>query len=87
MAILEKKIIFSSFVPLDEIYFDEGAEDETSLVLGKYLTEDLFVGYDHNFFDNAGEFRVRYNIGLGFSVETKSSVDSTSGDILYTIER
>ncbi len=76
-----------SFVPLDEIYFDGSEQGDTSLVLGKYLTKDLFVGYDHNLFDNIGEFKVRYNLGRGFSVETQSSVNATSGDLLYSIER
>lgn len=76
------------YIPVDEIYIDggSGAED-ISIVLGTNITEDLFVGYDHNFFDSAGEFKARYNLGYNFSLETKSSVEATSGDILYTIEK
>jgi translocation and assembly module TamB len=76
-----------AYLPIDEIYLDgSSSSEDMSLVLGKHITEDLFIGYDHNFFDATGEFRVNYNLGLGFSVETKSSVNSTSGDILYSIE-
>lgn len=79
---------FDAIIPVDEIYLDsDGSSEEMSLVLGKYITDDLFVGYDHNFFSNLGEFRVRYNLGYGFSVETTSSVESTSGDVLFIIER
>ncbi len=75
-------------IPLDEIHLEGGKESEDmSIVVGKNITKDLFIGYDHNFFDSTGEFRVRYNLGRGFSVETRSSVESTSGDVLYSIER
>ncbi len=75
-------------IPLDEIHL-EGSRDaeDMSIVVGKNITKDLFIGYDHNFFDSTGEFRARYNLGRGFSFETRSSVDSTSGDLLYSIER
>jgi len=76
------------YVPIDEIYLDgsTGTED-ISLVLGKYITENLFLGYDHNFFDRTGELKARYDLGNNFSVETRSSTSSTSGDILYSIEK
>jgi autotransporter translocation and assembly factor TamB len=76
------------YVPIDEIYLDGGTgTEDMSIIMGKNITEDLFIGYDHNFFDSSGEFKVRYNLGGNFSVETRSGVGSTSGDILYSIER
>ncbi len=73
---------------IDEVHLEGGKDSEDmSIVVGKNITEDLFIGYDHNFFDSVGEFRVRYDLGKGFSVETRSSVNSTSGDLLYSIER
>jgi len=76
------------YLPIDEIYLDGGSSSEDmSLVVGKHITEDIFIGYDHNFFDAAGEFKILYDIGYGFSFETNTSVQSTSGDIFYSIER
>ncbi|MEE4242006.1 MAG: translocation/assembly module TamB domain-containing protein [Desulfopila sp.] len=76
------------YIPIDEIYLDGGTgTEDMSIVLGKNITEDLFIGYDHNFFDSSGRFKVRYNLGGNFSVETRSGVSSTSGDIIYSIER
>ena len=76
------------YVPIDDIHFEGDAnEEDLSIVLGKNLTEDLFIGYGHNLFDEVGEFKVRYQLGKNFSFETNSSVESTSGDIIYTIER
>ncbi len=75
-------------VGLDEIYLEGGGDTEDmSVLVGKNIGKDLYLGYEHNFFDSVGEFRVRYKLGRGFSVETRTSVNSTSGDILYTIER
>jgi len=76
------------YVPVDEVYLDgsTGSQD-MSIVVGKNLTDDLFVGYDHNFFDSSGEFKVRYDLGKNFSIETRSSAESSSGDILYSIEK
>jgi translocation and assembly module TamB len=76
------------YVPVDDIHLEGDAnEEDLSIVLGKHLTEDLFIGYGHNLFDEVGEFKVRYQLGNNFSFETNSSVESTSGDIVYTIER
>ncbi len=73
---------------LDEVHLEGGsASEDMSIVVGKNITKDLFIGYDHNFFDSTGEFRVRYKLGKGFSIETRSGVNSTSGDLLYSIER
>ncbi len=80
--------MLGEYVPIDEIYLDGGTgTEDMSIIMGKNITEDLFIGYDHNFFDSSGQFKVRYNLGGNFSVETRSGVSSTSGDILYSIER
>jgi len=76
------------YIPIDEIYIDGGStKEDVSIVLGTNISEDLFVGYNHNFFDSTGEFKARYDLGYNFSLETKSSVEATSGDIIYTIKK
>ncbi len=73
---------------IDEMYLEgTTASGDMSLVVGKYLMKDLFIGYDHNFYDNLGEFILRYDLGNGFSVETQTSSESSGGDLMYTIER
>ncbi len=77
----------TSLLPVDEIDLEGSSEgDDMSLVVGKRLTEDLFIGYDHNFFDQKGEFKMRYNLGYGFAVETRSSGSVTGADIYYSFE-
>ena len=58
-----------------------------STVVGKKLTDNLFIGYDHNFFDQKGEFRLSYNLGYGFSAVTRSSANSNGADIFYSIDK
>jgi len=67
----------------------EGSEKEEdfSLVVGKRVGKDLYIGYDVNMFSQLGQFRVRYDLSKGFSVETSSSAESTGADFLYSFEK
>ena len=78
----------SSMLAVDDIKVEGRMESEdTSLVVGKNLSEELSVSYDYNLFKNAGSFRVRYQFGKGFSVESRSSLESNAVEFLYSIER
>ncbi len=78
----------TGLLPVDEMHL-EGTEKEgnMSLVVGKKLTDNLYIGYDHNFFDQKGEFRLSYDLGYGFSAVTRSSVSSNGADIFYFIDK
>lgn len=78
----------SSMLPVDDIRV-EGSIDsqETAVVVGKNLSKDLSVSYDYNLFKNAGSFRVRYDFGKGFSVESRNSIESNAVELLYSLER
>lgn len=77
-----------SMLPVDDIRL-EGRVDtqETSVVVGKNLSSNLSVSWDYNLFNNAGTFRVRYEFGRGFSVESRNSLDSNAVELLYSLER
>ena len=77
-----------SMLPVDDIRL-EGRVDtqETSVVVGKNLSSNLSVSWDYNLFQNAGSFRVRYDFGRGFSVESRNSLDSNAVELLYSLER
>jgi translocation and assembly module TamB len=77
----------TSLLPVDEMHLKGTMEEDISLVVGKHITDDLFIGYDHNFFKQQGEVTVRYNLGYGFSAETRSSASATGADLFFTIER
>ncbi|MCP4342360.1 MAG: hypothetical protein GY799_26660 [Desulfobulbaceae bacterium] len=77
-----------SFMSLDDLHFEGSSTRENmALVVGKRLTEDLYIGYDLNMFSQLSKFRVRYDLTRGFSVETRSSAESTGADLLYSFER
>jgi translocation and assembly module TamB len=77
-----------SFLRLDDLHLEGSSTKENmSLVLGKRVTKDLYIGYDLNMFSQLGQFRVRYDLTRGFSVETTNSSESTGADLLYTFER
>ncbi len=56
------------------------------LTLGKYLTPRLFVSYGVSLFQPGQTFRLLYDLGHGFKVQTEAGVAS-GGDVIYTIER
>lgn len=73
---------------VDELHLEgSSSKEDVSLVVGKRLTDDLYIGYDVNMFSRLGQFRVRYDLNHGFAVETKSSSESTGADLLYSFER
>jgi len=77
----------TELLPVDELYIEGDTADEMSLVVGKHLTKELFIGYGHNFFEQEGEVRLRYHLGAGFSIETRSSGERTGADLLYSFEK
>lgn len=77
-----------SILHLDDFHLEGSSKKENvSLVVGKRLTKDLYIGYDINMFNQLGEFRVRYDLKKGFSIETRSSSESTGADFLYSFEK
>lgn len=73
---------------IDDMHLEGNAQDENvSFVVGKKITEDLYIGYDINMFSQLGQFRVRYDLTRGFWVETSSSSESTGADLMYSFER
>lgn len=73
---------------IDDMHLEGSSKKENvSLVVGKRVTKDLYIGYDMNMFSQLGQFRVRYDLQRGFAVETHSSSQSTGADLLYSFER
>jgi len=62
-------------------------KENVSVVVGKRVTKDLYIGYDMTMFSQLGQFRVRYDLDRGFAVETRSSSHSTGADLLYSFEK
>jgi translocation and assembly module TamB len=59
----------------------------TSLMLGKYLTPDLYVGYGVGLLNAVNTFNVKYQVSKRLIFESNSSAVGTGADLIYTVER
>lgn len=65
----------------------ESGKDNTSLMLGKYLTPELYVGYGVGLLNAVNTFNVKYQISKKLMFESNSSSVGMGADLIYTIER
>jgi translocation and assembly module TamB len=75
---------------LDEVTIgSQAGEDETqaSLLVGKYLTPELFVSYGIGLFEPVSTLRLRYALSSRWKLVGEASVLGSSADLLYEIER
>lgn len=61
-------------------------KDAASLVLGKFLSPDLYVSYGIGLYDAVNTFRIRYRLSSKWTLEATSGLKN-SADLVYTIER
>lgn len=59
--------------------------EESSLVVGKYLTPDIFVSYVQNLFTPAGSVQLDYSLSKNLGLKAQSG-KTQSVDLLYKIE-
>ncbi len=72
---------------LDEVSVESGETlEETALLVGKYLSPSLYLGYSVGLFEPINTLLLRYRINENWMIETETGAES-GGDILYTIER
>jgi translocation and assembly module TamB len=62
-------------------------DESAALMLGKFLTPNLYVGYGVGLMDAVNTFNVRYRISRRLVFESTSSVIGSGADLVYTIER
>lgn len=60
--------------------------DQASLVIGRYLSPKLYVGYGVGLIESFNTFNVRYQISDKWQIKGESG-ESHGADLLYTIER
>jgi translocation and assembly module TamB len=74
-------------IGIDELGFE--GDDETgnaSLVIGKWLSPQLYVSYGVGLLEAVNVLRMRYRLSRRLSVEVSTSEESAA-DVIYTIER
>ena len=72
---------------LDELRIEEGAGglEDGSLVLGKYLNPDLYLGYAQGLFNPEGAVLLRLRLSDKIDVESRSGIQQ-SVDLFYRLE-
>jgi translocation and assembly module TamB len=71
---------------IPDISVESDLSNETSLVLGKYLSPRLYVSWGVSLSEAINTFKMRYTIDDRWTVKTEAGKDA-SADLVYTIER
>jgi translocation and assembly module TamB len=86
---------FGDNLGVDSIGFETGSGEagaasdvnQAALVIGKYLSPDLFVSYGIGLFDSISTIKLDYSLSKNWSLSTESSTETSGGDVNYVIER
>ncbi|MEN8205815.1 MAG: translocation/assembly module TamB domain-containing protein [Pseudomonadota bacterium] len=80
--------ILGTKVGLEEFGVESGETlEEAAMVLGTYLSPQLYVRYRTGLYDAINEFEVRYEFSRRWSVRTITSVETSSAEIQFSFER
>jgi translocation and assembly module TamB len=71
---------------LDEVYVERTGTDDTSVVLGKYLSPKLFISYGISVTEAINTIKLRYTLNERWFLRAEAGLDQ-SADIEYRIER
>ena len=89
-ALLGANMLAMSLAPsvgLDEARVETGTQqNKAQLVVGKYLSPKLYVGYGIGLYEPISTLRLRYLLNSRWSIEAITG-DQQSTDLLYRIER
>ena len=75
-----------SRVGLDEVTVEQTGEDDAEVVLGKYLSPNLFVSYGISIAEAINTIKLRYTINRNWSLKAEAGLEQ-SADVEYRIER
>jgi translocation and assembly module TamB len=77
---------FGSKVGISDVSVESDLNNETSLVLGRYLSPRLYVSYGVSLAESINTFKMRYTLGNKWTLKTEAGF-ARSADLVYTIER
>jgi translocation and assembly module TamB len=83
-AILAQQL--GEIVGLEDVSLESSLNNETSLVLGRYLTPRLFVSYGISLTEAINTIKMRYTLGDDWTIKLESGAVQ-SADLEYTIEK
>jgi translocation and assembly module TamB len=73
-------------IGIEDVGIEQNLANETSLVLGKYLSPRLYVSYGISFAEAINTLKMRYTINDRWTLRTEAGKEQ-SAEIVYTIER
>jgi len=76
----------SAQLGLPDVTVESTRQNETSLVLGKYLSPRLYVSYGVSLTEAINTLKLRYTLGDRWTIRVESG-ESDATDIIYTIEK
>jgi len=77
---------FGSHVGIDEVSIESNLDSQTSLVLGRYLSPRLYIGYGISLSEAINTLKLRYTIGDRWTFRTEAG-EEQSADIVFTIRK
>lgn len=73
-------------VGIEDVSIEQDLSNETSLVLGKYLSPRLYVSYGISLAESINTIKLRYTLGDRWTLRTEAG-NERSAEIVYTIEK
>jgi translocation and assembly module TamB len=83
-AILAQQL--GSRVGIEDVGLEQNLANETSLVLGKYLSPRLYVSYGVSLTESLNTLKLRYSLNDRWTVKTEVG-EARGADLVYTIEK
>ncbi len=73
-------------VGIEDVSIESNLNNETSLVLGKYLSPRLYVSYGISLTESINTIKMRYSINDKWTIKTEAGKER-GADLVYTIDR
>jgi translocation and assembly module TamB len=83
-AILAQQL--GSRVGIEDVGLEQDLDNQTSLVLGKYLSPRLYVSYGISFTEQLNTLKLRYTLSDRWTIKTEVG-QARGADLVYTIEK
>ena len=83
-ALLAQQI--GSKIGIEDVGIEQNLANETSLVLGKYLSSRLYVSYGISLAEAINTIKLRYTLNDRWTLKTEAGKNA-SADIVYTVEK
>jgi translocation and assembly module TamB len=83
-AILAQRV--GTRVGLDDVGIESDLSNDTSLVLGKYLSPRLYVSYGISIAEAINTLKMRFTLGDRWTIKTEAG-KARSADIVFTIKK